>query len=376
MKHTLWNTPCSLYLCPEARLSQCVWHAVSHWRHRGKGVGGVLLQGRSQSLALEATWTWRTAARRGRDRALGHCNTAPHHLHLVAQHGKVSRSRTPQARFLTLGKISSYLGRDTLSSSRQGWISMSQILSPNVYIQSTPDVTPESVGFSSYYLSLHSLKLRSLENPTPPYTPRSRRRWVQASCPHHVMSVSPNICAVVQINKECWLPFHMKDFPASKVAHLPPSVFKFIGPSHLPVILCQRMWLCRSIESPLALLPDCVALEEEACEGQNWQDTVSPQLLAMLSPKEVDRQAVIYGTSREKQKDTKEWWFLDVGVAHFISLWSELFTTEVSHLRTLRVLDQVFFQKMRSVLNSAELACIFPNLHQVYELHGKNVFVF
>lgn len=65
------------------------------------------------------------------------------------------------------------------------------------------------------------------------------------------------------------------------------------------------MWLCRSIESPLALLPDCVALEEEACEGQNWQDTVSPQLLAMLSPKEVDRQAVIYGTSREKQKDTK-----------------------------------------------------------------------
>uniref|UniRef100_A0A665WVN7 Rho guanine nucleotide exchange factor (GEF) 11 n=1 Tax=Echeneis naucrates TaxID=173247 RepID=A0A665WVN7_ECHNA len=50
---------------------------------------------------------------------------------------------------------------------------------------------------------------------------------------------------------------------------------------------------------------------------------------------------------------------------------SELFTTEASHLRTLRVLDQVFFQKMRSVLNSDELACIFPNLHQVYELHAS-----
>nr|XP_020444315.1 rho guanine nucleotide exchange factor 11 [Monopterus albus] len=50
---------------------------------------------------------------------------------------------------------------------------------------------------------------------------------------------------------------------------------------------------------------------------------------------------------------------------------SELFTTEVSHLRTLRVLDQVFFQKMRSVLNSDELACIFPNLPQVYELHAS-----
>uniref|UniRef100_A0A7N8YAL7 Rho guanine nucleotide exchange factor (GEF) 11 n=1 Tax=Mastacembelus armatus TaxID=205130 RepID=A0A7N8YAL7_9TELE len=49
----------------------------------------------------------------------------------------------------------------------------------------------------------------------------------------------------------------------------------------------------------------------------------------------------------------------------------ELFTTEVSHLRTLRVLDQVFFQKMRSVLNSDELACIFPNLPQVYELHAS-----
>lgn len=54
---------------------------------------------------------------------------------------------------------------------------------------------------------------------------------------------------------------------------------------------------------------------------------------------------------------------------------SELFTTEASHLRTLRVLDQVFFQKMRSVLNSDELACIFPNLPQVYELHGECVWV-
>ncbi|XP_029382112.1 rho guanine nucleotide exchange factor 11 isoform X1 [Echeneis naucrates] len=122
--------------------------------------------------------------------------------------------------------------------------------------------------------SASSSSARSLENPTPPYTPRSRRR---------------------------------------------------------------------SVDSPLALLLDTVALEEEVCDGQNWQDTVPPQLLSTLSPREVDRQAVIY----------------------------ELFTTEASHLRTLRVLDQVFFQKMRSVLNSDELACIFPNLHQVYELHAS-----
>ncbi|XP_031159948.1 rho guanine nucleotide exchange factor 11 isoform X1 [Sander lucioperca] len=122
--------------------------------------------------------------------------------------------------------------------------------------------------------SASSSSARSLENPTPPYTPRSRRR---------------------------------------------------------------------SVDSPLALLPDAAALEEEVFDSQIWQDTVPPQLLATLSPREVERQAVIY----------------------------ELFTTEASHLRTLRVLDQVFFQKMRSVLNSDELACIFPNLPQVYELHAS-----
>ncbi|XP_061664392.1 rho guanine nucleotide exchange factor 11 isoform X2 [Syngnathoides biaculeatus] len=99
----------------------------------------------------------------------------------------------------------------------------------------------------------------------------------------------------------------------------------------------------RSLESQLNLLLDAAAPEEEACEGQNWQETVPPQLLATLSPKEVERQAVIY----------------------------ELFRTELSHLRTLRVLDQVFFQKMRAVLSAEELACIFPNLPQVYELHAS-----
>uniref|UniRef100_A0A3Q2PA42 Rho guanine nucleotide exchange factor 11 n=1 Tax=Fundulus heteroclitus TaxID=8078 RepID=A0A3Q2PA42_FUNHE len=122
--------------------------------------------------------------------------------------------------------------------------------------------------------SASSSSARSLENPTPPYTPRSRRR---------------------------------------------------------------------SVDSQLALLPDAVVLEDEVCDGQNWRDTVPPELLATLSPKEVERQAVIY----------------------------ELFTSEVSHLRTLRVLDKVFYRKMRSVLNPEELACIFPNLPQVYELHAS-----
>ncbi|XP_029610056.1 rho guanine nucleotide exchange factor 11 isoform X2 [Salmo trutta] len=121
--------------------------------------------------------------------------------------------------------------------------------------------------------SATSSSARSLENPTPPYTPRSSRRQFE--------------------------------------------------------------------ESPVALLPDAPALEDDVVDSHNWQETVAPQVLATLCPREVDRQAVIY----------------------------ELLTTEASHLRTLRVLDQVFFQKMRCVLSSDELACIFPNLPQVYQLH-------
>lgn len=55
--------------------------------------------------------------------------------------------------------------------------------------------------------------------------------------------------------------------------------------------------LCRSVESPLALLPDAAALEEDVMDSKTWQETVTPQLLATLSPSEVDRQAVIYGKS-------------------------------------------------------------------------------
>ncbi|XP_051574256.1 rho guanine nucleotide exchange factor 11 isoform X2 [Myxocyprinus asiaticus] len=121
--------------------------------------------------------------------------------------------------------------------------------------------------------SVSSSSARSLENPTPPYTPRSRRR---------------------------------------------------------------------SVDSPVPLLPDAPALEEDVIDSHNWQETVEPHILMSLSSREIDRQAVIY----------------------------ELFTTEASHLRTLRVLDQVFFQKMQNILSPEELSCIFLNLRQVYELHA------
>ncbi|XP_067303671.1 rho guanine nucleotide exchange factor 11 isoform X2 [Pseudorasbora parva] len=134
-----------------------------------------------------------------------------------------------------------------------------------------PGLRPLTHSASS---SASSSSARSLENPTPPYTPRSQRRLVDA---------------------------------------------------------------------PVALLPDAPALEDDVIDPQNWQETVEPHVLASLTSREIDRQAVIY----------------------------ELFTTEASHLRTLRVLDQVFYQKMQSVLSPEELSCIFLNLRQVYELHAS-----
>lgn len=51
----------------------------------------------------------------------------------------------------------------------------------------------------------------------------------------------------------------------------------------------------------------------------------------------------------------------------------ELFVTEASHLRTLRVLDLVFYQRMRKegLLPRDELARLFPNLPELIEIHSE-----
>ncbi|KAK1784341.1 hypothetical protein P4O66_019095 [Electrophorus voltai] len=104
-----------------------------------------------------------------------------------------------------------------------------------------------------------------------------------------------------------------------------------------------------SVDTPLALLPDAPPLEEDTVHCQNWQETVEPHTLASLGSREIERQAVIYGKTANVSCSP----------------------TEASHLRTLRVLDQVFFQKMRNLLTVEELSCIFPNLPQVYSLHAN-----
>ena len=52
---------------------------------------------------------------------------------------------------------------------------------------------------------------------------------------------------------------------------------------------------------------------------------------------------------------------------------SELFVTEASHLRTLRVLDLIFYQRMKKegLLPREELARLFPNLPELIEIHSE-----
>lgn len=136
--------------------------------------------------------------------------------------------------------------------------------------------------------SASSLSTRSLENPTPPFTPKMGRRSIE----------SPNL-----------------GFSDVILPHL--------------------------LEDDLGQLSD---LEPEP-EVQNWQHTVGKDVVANLTQREIDRQEVI----------------------------NELFVTEASHLRTLRVLDLIFYQRMKkeNLMPREELARLFPNLPELIEIHNS-----
>ncbi|KAM5256474.1 rho guanine nucleotide exchange factor 11 [Ctenodactylus gundi] len=137
--------------------------------------------------------------------------------------------------------------------------------------------------------SASSLSTRSLENPTPPFTPKMGRRSIE--------SPSLGFC------------------PDALLPHL--------------------------LEDDLGQLSD---LEPEP-DAQNWQHTVGKEVVSGLTQREIDRQEVI----------------------------NELFVTEASHLRTLRVLDLIFYQRMKkeNLMPREELAQLFPNLPELIEIHNS-----
>ncbi|XP_052431962.1 rho guanine nucleotide exchange factor 12 isoform X1 [Carassius gibelio] len=77
----------------------------------------------------------------------------------------------------------------------------------------------------------------------------------------------------------------------------------------------------------------------------NWQQLVGRDVLAGLTPHEIKRQEVI----------------------------NELFYTERAHVRMLKVLDRVFYQKLTrdNILPPADIKNIFTNLEEIVQLHMR-----
>ncbi|TRY93270.1 hypothetical protein DNTS_021647 [Danionella cerebrum] len=93
-------------------------------------------------------------------------------------------------------------------------------------------------------------------------------------------------------------------------------------------------------------------LQSEVDQGSdvdppNWQQLVGRDVLAGLTPHEIKRQEVI----------------------------NELFYTERAHVRMLKVLDGVFYQKLtrENILPPADIKNIFTNLEEIIQLHVRIV---
>uniref|UniRef100_A0A8C5NNS7 Rho guanine nucleotide exchange factor 12 n=1 Tax=Junco hyemalis TaxID=40217 RepID=A0A8C5NNS7_JUNHY len=81
----------------------------------------------------------------------------------------------------------------------------------------------------------------------------------------------------------------------------------------------------------------------------NWQQLVSREVLMGLKPYEIKRQEVI----------------------------NELFYTERAHVRTLKVLHNVFYQRVtrEGILSSSDKRKIFSNLEDILGLHGRSSWI-
>uniref|UniRef100_A0A8D2AR06 Rho guanine nucleotide exchange factor 11 n=1 Tax=Sciurus vulgaris TaxID=55149 RepID=A0A8D2AR06_SCIVU len=185
---------------------------------------------------------------------------------------------------IRLGRSESLKGREEMKRSRKAEnVPRSR---SDVDMDAAAEATRLHQSASS---SASSLSTRSLENPTPPFTPKMGRRSIE----------SPSLG------------------------------------------FCTDALLPHLLEDDLGQLSD---LEPEP-DAQNWQHTVGKDVVAGLTQREIDRQEVI----------------------------NELFVTEASHLRTLRVLDLIFYQRMKkeNLMPREELARLFPNLPELIEIHNS-----
>uniref|UniRef100_A0AAX7T635 Rho guanine nucleotide exchange factor (GEF) 12a n=1 Tax=Astatotilapia calliptera TaxID=8154 RepID=A0AAX7T635_ASTCA len=116
--------------------------------------------------------------------------------------------------------------------------------------------------------------------------------------------------------------------------------------SFLPMIKLTLLYYCRleGLGGADIQSEDDQGTDSE-CDPPNWQHLVRPEVLAGLRPHEIKRQEVIH----------------------------ELFYTERAHVRMLKVLDNVFYQKLTkdSILPPADIKNIFSNLEEVLQLHDQ-----
>ncbi|KAJ0063949.1 hypothetical protein NL108_014476, partial [Boleophthalmus pectinirostris] len=105
---------------------------------------------------------------------------------------------------------------------------------------------------------------------------------------------------------------------------------------------------CPSIQM-LEGLGDVQSEDDQGTDSEhdplNWQQLVGREILAGLRPHEIKRQEVI----------------------------NELFQTERAHVRMLKVLDHVFYQKLtkEAILPPADIKNIFTNLEEILQLHAS-----
>ncbi|XP_068030845.1 rho guanine nucleotide exchange factor 11 [Anomalospiza imberbis] len=208
-----------------------------------------------------------------------------------------------------LGRSESLKGREELRRSRRPEPvprSRSDVDMDTGNAGSAGSETPRLHSASS---SASSLSNRSLENPTPPYTPKMGRRSMD----------SPSL----GFGADPFLP-HLLEDEQGPVPDLEPDP---------------------ESQNPQNPQPNCQSWQQNSPSSQSWQHSVSRELLAGLSPREVDRQEVI----------------------------NELFVTELSHLRILRVLDSLFLQRLRreQLLSREELGLLFPNLPDLIDVHSS-----
>ncbi|XP_041331478.1 rho guanine nucleotide exchange factor 11 [Pyrgilauda ruficollis] len=199
-----------------------------------------------------------------------------------------------------LGRSESLKGREELRRSRRAE------LVPRSRSDVDMDTGSEPPRLHSASSSASSLSNRSLENPTPPYTPKMGRRSMD----------SPSL----GFGADPFLP-HLLEDEQGPVPDLEPD------------------------PDPQNPQNSQASSQSWQQNSQSWQHSVSRELLASLPQREVDRQEVI----------------------------NELFVTELSHLRILRVLDLLFFQRLRreQLLSREELGLLFPNLPDLIDVHNS-----